>query len=422
MKALRAALGGLTTRGRCLLSAGVTLLLCALVLGQRDLLRAAVFLVALPLCAIAVVARTRYRLTGTRQLDPARVEVGRPTTVRLQLRNVSRLPTGVLLVEDQLPYTLGGRPRFVLDRIPPGAGQEVAYPIEAETRGRYAVGPLTVRLTDPFGLCELPHAFTAVDDLIVTPALTPLPRVMLGGDWLSGGDASARSISSSGSDDIATREYRHGDDLRKVHWKSTARVGELMVRQAEQPFQSRATLLLDTRAGAHRGSGPASSFEWSVGAVASLGVALGHAGFALQLLRADGTSPTAPSAGLTEGVLLDTLAVLVADQQGSLDPVVTRLRRGGVGGVLIAVLGLVDLADAERLARLATGAGTCIALLLDADAWAPVSARARTAAERAHRDAGRLLSTAGWRVLPVGPGTSLADHWPTAAGRQAARR
>ena len=68
----------------------------------------------------------------------------------------------------------------------------------------------------------------------------------------------------SGAEDAATREYRYGDDLRKVHWRSTARVGELMVRREEQPVHSRATVLLDGRRGAHRGSGPGSSFEYAV--------------------------------------------------------------------------------------------------------------------------------------------------------------
>ena len=119
MTGLRTALSGLTTRGRCLLAAGMALVLCAVGLGQRDLLRAGIFLVALPLAAVAVVARTRYRLACDRHLDPPRVEAGRPSTVRLRLDYVSRLPSGVLLMEDALPYTLGGRPRFVLDKVEP---------------------------------------------------------------------------------------------------------------------------------------------------------------------------------------------------------------------------------------------------------------------------------------------------------------
>ncbi|TAL24279.1 MAG: DUF58 domain-containing protein, partial [Frankiales bacterium] len=261
----------MTTRGRCLLAAGLALALSAVVLGQRDLLRAAVFLVALPLAAVWLVSRTRYRLSCTRALDPPRIEAGRPAAVRLRLDNVSRLPSGVLLMEDALPYSLGGRPRFVLDKIEPRGVREVTYSVSSDVRGRFPVGPLSVRLTDPFGLCELTRSFASADELVVTPVVSALPAVRLGGDWASGGESMARSVSSSGTDDAATREYRHGDDLRKVHWRSTARVGELMVRREEQPFQSRATLLLDSRAAAHRGDGPGSSFEWAVSAVASIG-------------------------------------------------------------------------------------------------------------------------------------------------------
>ncbi|MBC7375661.1 MAG: DUF58 domain-containing protein, partial [Frankiales bacterium] len=334
----RANLGGLTTRGRCLLAAGLALSVCAVAVGQRDLLRAAVFLIALPIAAVAIVARTRYRLACARRLDPPRTEAGRPSTVRLRLDNVSRLPSGVLLMEDALPYTLGGRPRFVLDRIEPQGVREVSYPVRSEVRGRFRVGPLSVRLTDPFGLCELSRSFATTDDLVVTPPVSELPPVRLGGDWAGGGETASRAVSTSGTDDTATREYRHGDDLRKVHWRSTARVGELMVRQEEQPLQSRATLLLDSRAQAHRGDGPGSSFEWAVSAVASVGVSLTRSGFALSLLRDSGAPLTPPNLPVTEGLLLDSLATVEATSGTNLDGAATRLRGGGLGGVLVAVL------------------------------------------------------------------------------------
>jgi len=54
----------------------------------------------------------------------------------------------------------------------------------------------------------------------------------------------------------SVREHRHGDDLRKVHWRATARSGELMVRLEERPWRAQATLLLDTRTRAHLGTGP----------------------------------------------------------------------------------------------------------------------------------------------------------------------
>jgi uncharacterized protein (DUF58 family) len=416
---LSASLSGLTTRGRCLLASGIALALFALLVGQRDLLRAAVFLLVLPLAASWLVSRTRYRLACERTLEPARTAAGTTSTVRLRLDNISRLPSGVLLMEDALPYSLGGRPRFVLDKIEPHGVREVSYPVTSDVRGRFTVGPLSVRLTDPFGLCELTRSFATTAELVVTPTVVPLPAVRLGGDWAGGGDAASRSVSSSGTDDAATREYRHGDDLRKVHWRSTARVGELMVRREEQPFQSRATLLLDGRSAAHRGDGPASSFEWSVSAIASIGVALARSGFALSLVRETGEALTPPGVALTEGLLLDTLATVQSNRSWSLEGSVEQLRRGGLGGVLIAVLGAVDLQDAEALARLRTGSAVCVAVLVDADSWAPTSPRGRAASAQQHEAVDTLLTAAGWRVLPISSGTALADRWPLAGGRLA---
>ena len=411
MTGLRAALSGLTVRGRCLLAAGAALVGCGALLGQRDLLRVGVFLLALPLVAVAVVARTRYRLACTRRLDPPRVEAGRASTVRIHLDNVSRLPSGVLLMEDQLPYALGGRPRFVLDRVEPQGARDVSYPARSEVRGRYRVGPLSVRLTDPFGLVELTRSFASTDELVVTPVLTPLPPVRLGGDWSGGGEAASRAVATAGSDDTATREYRYGDDLRRVHWRSTARVGELMVRREEQPFQNRATLLLDGRASAHRGDGPASSFEWAVSAVASIGVALGRAGFGLGVVREDGEPLGPPGLPVTEGLLLEALATVRTGPADELD--VGRLRRTG-GGVLVAVLGDLAPEAAERLARVRPAQGGGVAVLLDTASWTTSGGpRDRTATTAA------VLAGAGWRVLPVAHGTTLASVWPLAARRGA---
>jgi uncharacterized protein (DUF58 family) len=413
-----AALGGLTMRGRCLLAAGVTLVFAAGVLGQRDLLRAGVFLTALPLSAVAVVARTRYRLACTRRMDPPRVESGQTATARLRLDNVSRLPSGVLLMEDALPYTLGGRPRFVLDKVEPHGVRDVTYPVRGDTRGRYTIGPLSVRLTDPFGLCELTRSFAATDDLIVTPTVAPLPSVRLGGDWAGGGDSTLRSAAASGSEDAATREYRHGDDLRKVHWRSTARVGELMVRREEQPFQSRATLLLDGRRTAHRGDGPASSYEYAVSAVASIAVNLIRAGFLLQVIGETGDPVGPPHVALTEALVLDSLALASSSRTPSLAAATGRLR-SGTDGVLIAVLGALDAEDVDRLARLRVAAGMRIAVLLDVDKWAPAGTRGRTGAPSSTGPHAAALAGAGWRVLPVEYGTTLASVWPKAGLRHA---
>ena len=288
---------GLTTRGRSFLAAAAAAGISAFILGERDLLRVAILLAALPLLAAAYVGRSRYKLACTRSLEPGRAPVGSNARVILRLQNMSRLPTGTLLLEDRLPYALGSRPRVVLERLGPHQASSVAYTVRADVRGRYPVGPLVIRLTDPFGLCELNRSFPSVDRLIVIPQVVPLPMVRLAGEYAGTGDSRARSVAVHGEDDAATREYRRGDDLRRVHWRSTARTGELMVRREEQPWESRATVVLDTRAYAHRGEGPTASFEWAVSATASIAMHLRQAGYKLRLVTGTGVDVDATEVG-----------------------------------------------------------------------------------------------------------------------------
>ena len=180
---MREALRGLTTRGRSFLAAGAAAALSAVILGEKDLLRVAALLAILPLLAAAYVGRSRYKLACTRSLEPHRVPVGASSRVVLRLQNMSRLPTGTLLLEDRLPYALGSRPRVVLERLGAHQASSVAYTVRADVRGRYEVGPLTLRMTDPFGLCELTRSFPSADKLTVIPNVSPLQLVRLAGEY-----------------------------------------------------------------------------------------------------------------------------------------------------------------------------------------------------------------------------------------------
>ncbi len=101
-------------------------------LGQQDLLRVGLLLAALPLLCAVAVHRTRHRVTSSRTLTPARVPTGAEARVRLRVDNVSRLPTGLLMLQDRVPYMLGPRPRFVLDRVEPGGQREVSYRVRPD--------------------------------------------------------------------------------------------------------------------------------------------------------------------------------------------------------------------------------------------------------------------------------------------------
>ncbi|MEU7845090.1 DUF58 domain-containing protein [Micromonospora sp. NPDC049114] len=410
---MRAGLRGLTTRGRSFLAAAIAAAISAIILGEKDLLRVAVLLAVLPLLAAAYVGRSRYKLACNRSLDPHRVPVGANSRVVLRLQNLSRLPTGTLLLEDRLPYALGSRPRVVLERLGAHQASSVAYTVRADVRGRYDVGPLVVRMTDPFGLCELTRSFPSTDHLTVIPQVTPLPSVRLPGEYAGSGDSRARSVAVHGEDDAATREYRRGDDLRRVHWKSTARTGELMVRREEQPWESRATVVLDTRAYGHRGDGPTSSFEWAVSAAASIAVHLRQSGYKLRLVTGSGVDVDASEGG-GDGVLLDHLAEVRLDQRADVTGLVQRVRQRADGGLIIGLFGMVSVAEAELLAGLRGNGATCAGFLLDSSTWLSLPEKARAEAEHAHGSAVLAMVRSGWRVVGVDHGSRLPALWPQA--------
>ncbi|MEI5100067.1 DUF58 domain-containing protein [Streptomyces sp. PmtG] len=414
---LRTALAGLTTRGRSFFAAGVAAAICAYVLGQGDLLRVGLLLAVLPLVCSFVLYRTRYRVAGSRRLSPARVPAGAEARVHLRMENVSRLPTGLLMLQDRVPYVLGPRPRFVLDRVEAGGRREVSYRVRSDLRGRYPLGPLQLRLTDPFGMCELTRSFSTYDTLTVIPRVEALPPVRLTGEAKGYGDGRHRSLALAGEDDVIPRGYRYGDDLRRVHWRSTARYGELMVRREEQPQRSRCTVLLDTRAVAYQGTGPDSAFEWAVSGTASALVHMLERGFSVRLLTDTGSSLPGEGgdgfAGVSQesadsaGLLMDTLAVIDHSEGAGLSHAYDVLR-GGNEGLLVAFLGDLDEEQATVVAKMRQRGGAAVAFVLDSHSWRQGPGTPPSPpAERCLR----LLNEAGWTAVGVPPGVPLVDLW-----------
>lgn len=401
---MREALAGLTVRGRAFLAAGVTAVVCAALLDQSTLSRIGVLLLALPLICAAVLSRNRYRLTLVRTVTPQLVTASRPARVTLTLGNEGLAPNGVLMLEDQVPYALGTRPRFVLDGVGRGWRQSVSYQVRSDIRGRFEIGPMAVRVADPFGLVELGRTFTTTAPLTVTPRTVPLPHIPLGGAWTGSGDNRPRAFATGSAEDVTVREYRRGDDLRRVHWRSSARVGELMVRREEQPWQSRATLFLDNRSIAHRGQGVASSLEAAVSAAASVAVHLTQRGFTVRLVTAAGEESGGAwhtrGTELTTGPLLESLAVLHSSDRGQLDS--SWLGEGGHGGLTVAVFGSLLPTDAAVLRRMQHHAGAALAIAVDVEAWAGAAAGVGAAP---------ALGQQGWRAVPLGPRDRLDAVW-----------
>ncbi len=408
------ALRALTLRGRGFLAAGITAVVCAVLLGQSDLVRVGVLVALLPLLAAWVISRGRYRLSLVRSVSPPMVSVGQPATVEVTLRNEGSAPTGTLLVEEQLPYVLGTRPRFLLEGIGRTWTGSVGYQVRSDVRGRYEIGPMAVRVTDPFGLVDLGRAFRSTVPLTVTPRTVPLPKIPMGGAWSGAGDNRPRAFAIGSAEDVTVREYRRGDDLRRVHWRSSARVGELMVRREEQPWQARATLLLDNRERAHRGTGLASSLETAVSAAASIAVHLSGLGYTVRLVTASGEEHShawhARDAEFNTGALLESLAVVQAAPETRF--ATDWLGESGAGGLVVGVIGGLDRADAPMLRQILHQSGSGFAIALDVGAWGSPTPTAGST---------ELLAGQGWRVAMLGPSDKLEASWQGLA-RTAAHR
>lgn len=387
---MRGVAGALTVRGRSFVAAGAAAVACGLLIPEPDLVRIGALLLALPLLSAFGAGRARYRLSCVRSVSPARLPVGETASMTIKLTNVSRLRTGLLLAEDTVPYALGSRPRFIFEGIGAGGSRSYTYQLGSESRGRYTVGPLRVRIADSFGLVSINRAFSSTSVLTVTPRIIPLARPPVSGYWLSGSEHGRRSIAASGEDDVAPRAYRTGDSLHRVHWRSTARYGELMVRREEQYWRNTASLFLDTR----RSVFSAPMFELAVTAAASVGVHLAGEGFEARFVTAEGE---APRQGAFRDTLLDTLAVLRPSRAASAEAGISAL--GTAGGQLVAVLGDMPPAQARDLATARRGSAPGMALFLAEPGAQHVTASAR------------VLSGAGWRVAVAPDAAHLAAAW-----------
>ena len=384
---MRGLLGALTVRGRSFVAAGVAAIVCGVLIPEPDLVRIGVLLLALPVLSAFGAGRSRYRLSCLRSVSPPRLPAGQAASLTIRLTNVSRLRTGLLLAEDTVPYALGSRPRFVFEGIGAGGSRAFTYQLGSETRGRYTVGPLRVRVADTFGLVSITRAFTTTSVLTVTPRIIPLAKPPVGGFWLGDSELGRRSIAASGDDDVAPRAYQNGDSLHRVHWRSTARYGELMVRREEQHWRNTASLFLDTR----RASYSSAMFELAVSAAASIGVHLAGEGFDTRFVTAEGE---APPQGSFRDTLLDTLAVLRPSRSASIDAAIQTLGSGG--GQIIAVIGEMPAAQARELAAARRGAAGMAIVLAE---------------EGAGTDAARVLAASGWRVAVADDAARLTAAW-----------
>lgn len=229
--------------------------------------------------AMAVAGRSAVRVH--RHVRPSRVHAGNDAQVELSVTATGRRRCPAVAVTDRVAGTQ--RAQVMVGPLRPGGRAHGTYRLTTTHRGVLELGPLRVTTSDPFGLVAVTVADAATDTVVVLPAVNqvPAPPHRQADDPLAG--ARRRRRWAGGDEFHALRPYATGDDLRSVHWPASARHDELVVRQHDQRWQGRTTVVLDTRAAVHSRA----SFEGCVSAAASI-LAAGARRGDLLALRTDG--------------------------------------------------------------------------------------------------------------------------------------
>lgn len=337
----------LTRYGWLALVAGGVMLVAGRFFGILELYVMAVALALLAVVALVYVRTARVQLRVSRTVTPSRVHAGDTARVELAATNRGRHRTPVLKLRDPVGGTRGA----VLNLAPLAHGEtaRAAYRLPTAARGVVRIGPLAVEVGDPLGLAARAADAAPVLELTVFPVVERIAAPRGGGDRQpTGARINANAFGRQGDEFFALRDYVVGDDLRRVHWPSTARHDELMMRQDEMPWQDRTTVVVDVRRTAHS----AASFERAMSATASVVTACARERHLTRLLSSDETDSTSSSGVAHAESIMEYLARAEPTTQGSLRHCLDRLVRSPQGGFLVAVLGRATSSEVDALARL----------------------------------------------------------------------
>lgn len=390
---------GLTLQGWVTALGGVVWGVIAWLTGQRDLIWPGLFLIALPLASWLLLAFGARTPALHRQVTPSEVTAGGEVTSRVKVDNAGFSLGAAAHYRDTHPAALLGTADASL---PAGlARHRIDHRLVVAWRGRHLIGPLRRSVTDALGLARAERVLPGTAEVLALPAVHPLEPQPAAAGLGSASDAPVLKTSLVGTDDVLVREYLPGDDVRRIHWRSTARIGELMVRREEQAWDPSAVLLIDNRAAAFgrtesTADHPEPRFEWLVSAAASIAGHLIEHGFAVSITDTATTDP-ADAHRLGTRAAMRRLAEIELVDQADLTAAVAAAPSGARGQLLVVLLAHLDLADAAVLATADRDHQACWAMIVE-----PAIIDA---------DALRALETTGWRVLQVPPDTSVADAW-----------
>jgi uncharacterized protein (DUF58 family) len=392
----------MTTRGRTIAALAGFMILFGRLGGMRELFMAGVAFALILAIGFALVWIRGGRVAVRRTVEPARTSVGRKVRIELIVEAVGRVGVGPILLSDKIPSAVGPSPRLAL---PGGMGKRqrgVAYTLAPRLRGRYEIGPVEITHTDPFGAVRRTQEISKTSRLLVVPAFEDISVLPTATQRL--GVVRNSPLVGHGDEFYALRQYQEGDDLRKIHWPTSMRTGELVIRQEELLAEPRALIVLDTAASKHQGTGPEASLESAVSACASVGVLALRKRMRVDVLTTDG--PLMKTRTPSERDLLEALATLQPSRHTKLTRALQRAHRPAAGrpGLIVVISPDLRRDEMNVLALRLRGAVAGALVWIDAASFGAKGSSRRPIPS---------LQSFGLPLVRVSRGTSFRQTWHT---------
>jgi len=309
-----------TPRGKLILALGAVVYIVAWLFGAKVMYPAATGLVLAPLAARAWVRLSAGPMTLRRRAGRGSHIEGEDVWVTLEARPNGMVRPPAIAVHEQIAR-IGAR---VTALRRDGRAHRGTYVLEDVPRGRYDVESAAAAIEDPFGLARTDVELPGGGSLVVYPRLVELPGLFSESGAHAQDGRRLLLRRPSGFDLHSVREYERGESLRKVHWKTTARRGQLMVKELEDAPRDEIAVVLDADASGVAGD----SFDVQVRAAGS--VLRTHAARGRRaVLALNAARPTSVRVSSLEGDWLVALTALAAVEPDGARPVVELMAREG---------------------------------------------------------------------------------------------
>ena len=353
----------MTRFGLGALLAGCAALVCGLILDWLAFDLLGFGLLTVVVLGFAAVARPS-RLVIDREIQPPRVPKGSPAVAFLTFANRGRRAVPVAVATQ--PFG-SQRVRTVIPRLRGGERGTRAYRLPTRQRGIFDVQPVEVTRRDPFEFFRLSRKHGRPERIWVYPRVLRFRTLPAGKLRYLEGPSSETSPQGSITFH-RLREYAAGDDLRLVHWRSSAHAGRLLVRHNVDTSQPYSVVVFDQRPSRYTEE----SFEQAVDVAASVLVACAADKAPIELRLTDGTVIGGPRMRAVTP-LIDHLTGVHSNPRGSLQAQLLPMRRARGGTTLVVITGELEPADLPDVAALRRRFDRLVVLSIDPERRVPVT-------------------------------------------------